>query len=55
MAPGNYLQLSIDSTIQVPPVPPDALPLHKVTVDPPESTQAYNRSAIATIIEGGLP
>ncbi|MGH9115237.1 MAG: MCE family protein [Acidimicrobiales bacterium] len=53
--PGDYLQLSIGATIQVPPVPSDALPLHKVTVDPPEATQSYDRSGIATLIEGGLP
>lgn len=53
--PGNYLQLSVNANIQVPPVPADALPLHKVTVDPPDPNQAYNRSAIATLIEGGLP
>lgn len=53
--PGDYLQLSVNANIQVPPVPADALPLHKVTVDPPDPNQAYNRSAIATLIEGGLP
>ncbi len=53
--PGDYLQLSVNANIQVPPVPADALPLHKVTVDPPDPMQAYNRSAIATLIEGGLP
>ena len=55
IAPGDYVQLSIQSTIEVPPVPSDAPPLQKVTVDPPESEQAYNRSAIVTLIEGGLP
>jgi phospholipid/cholesterol/gamma-HCH transport system substrate-binding protein len=55
VAPGDYLQLSINATVQVPPVPSDALPLHKVTVDPPESTESYDRSGIATLIEGGLP
>ena len=49
VTPGNYLQLSINSTIQVPPVPSDALPLHKVTLDYDTS------SAIGAIIEGGLP
>ncbi|MGH9056918.1 MAG: MCE family protein [Acidimicrobiales bacterium] len=53
--PGDYLQVSIGATIQVPPVPSDALPLRKVTVDPPEATQSYDRSGIATLIEGGLP
>lgn len=55
IAPGDYAQLAIQSTIEVPPVPPDAPPLQKVTVDPPESDQSYSRSAIATLIEGGLP
>jgi phospholipid/cholesterol/gamma-HCH transport system substrate-binding protein len=55
IAPGGYAQLAIQSTIEVPPVPSDAPPLQKVTVDPPESEQSYNRSAIATLIEGGLP
>jgi phospholipid/cholesterol/gamma-HCH transport system substrate-binding protein len=55
VAPGDYVQLGIQSTIQVPPVPSSAPPLQKVTVDPPESDQSYNRSAIATLIEGGLP
>lgn len=53
--PGNYLQLAINATIKLPPVPSDALPLHKITVDPPDPGQAYNRSAVATLIEGGLP
>jgi phospholipid/cholesterol/gamma-HCH transport system substrate-binding protein len=55
VAPGDYAQLAIQSTIEVPPVPSDAPPLQKVTVDPPESEQSYDRSAIATLIEGGLP
>ena len=54
-APGDYLQLAIQSTIEVPPVPSNAPALQKVTVDPPESDESYNRSAIATLIEGGLP
>lgn len=54
-APGNYLQLAINGTVDVPPVPSDALPLQKITVDPPEATESYNRSAIAILIEGGLP
>ena len=53
--PGNYLQLAVNANIEVPPVPSDALPLQKVTVDPPDPNQAYNRSAVATLIEGGLP
>ena len=55
IAPGDYAQLSIQSTIEVPPVPSNAPALQKVTVDPPESDQSYDRSAIATLIEGGLP
>lgn len=53
--PGDYLQLAINSTIEVPPVPSDAGTLQKVTVDPPESIYSYQQSGIATIIEGGLP
>lgn len=53
--PGNYVQLAVNATIQVPPVPADAPPLQKVTVDPPDPNQSYNRSAVATLIEGGLP
>lgn len=53
--PGDYLQLSANVNIQVPPVPADALPLQKVTVDPPDPNQSYTRSGIATLIEGGLP
>jgi phospholipid/cholesterol/gamma-HCH transport system substrate-binding protein len=55
IAPGGYAQLAIQSTVEVPPVPSDAPPLQKVTVDPPESEESYNQSAIATLIEGGLP
>lgn len=53
--PGNYLQLAINATIDIPPVPSDALPLQKITVDPPDPNESYTRSAIATLIEGGLP
>jgi phospholipid/cholesterol/gamma-HCH transport system substrate-binding protein len=57
--PGDYLQLSIDATIDIPPVPPDALPLKKITVDPPDPSQAYGQDAtdqsIAAVLEGGLP
>ena len=55
ITPGDYVQLAINATVDVPPVPGDALPLQKITVDPPESTQDYNRSAIQILIEGGLP
>ena len=55
VVPGNYVQLAVNATIQVPPVPSDAPPLQKVTVDPPDPNQSYNRSAVATMIEGGLP
>ena len=57
--PGNYLQLSIDATIDIPPVPADALPLQKITVDPPDPSQAYGQNStdqsIAAVLEGGLP
>lgn len=57
--PGDYLQLSINATIDVPPVPSDAPPLQKVTVDPPDYNQGYNsqsdQQSIATVLEGGLP
>jgi phospholipid/cholesterol/gamma-HCH transport system substrate-binding protein len=54
-APGDYLQASINASIVVPNVPGDALPLTRVTVDPPDPNLSYNKSAIATILEGGLP
>ena len=53
--PGNYLQLAVNATIDIPPVPSDAPPLQKITVDPPDPNESYTRSGIATIIEGGLP
>lgn len=53
--PGDYLQLAVNATVAVPPVPSDALPLQKVTVDPPDPAQAYGRSGAAVLIEGGLP
>lgn len=57
--PGEYLQLSINATIGVPPVPSDAPPLHKITVDPPDPAQSYDRSSdrasIALLLEGALP
>jgi phospholipid/cholesterol/gamma-HCH transport system substrate-binding protein len=57
--PGNYLQLSINATIDIPPVPADALPLQKITVDPPDAngtgSQASTDQSIATVLEGGLP
>jgi phospholipid/cholesterol/gamma-HCH transport system substrate-binding protein len=57
--PGNYLQLSINATIDIPPVPSDAPPLQRITVDPPDPNQAYNQqqdqASIATVLEGGLP
>lgn len=54
-APGGYLQTVLNATIQVPPVPADALPLHRITVDPPDPNESYQRSGIATMLEGGLP
>lgn len=57
--PGDYLQLSIDATIDIPPVPSDAPPLQKIYVDPPDPSQAYNQqqdqASIAAVLEGGLP
>lgn len=55
VVPGNYVQLAVNANIDVPPVPADAPPLQKVTVDPPDPNQSYTRSAVATMIEGGLP
>ncbi len=55
IAPGNYLQLAINANVQVPPVPPGALPLNRVTIDPPDPNQSYARNGIATLLEGGLP
>lgn len=53
--PGDYVQLSINATVEVPPVPSDAPPLQKVTVDPPDPTQSYAQPAAAILIESGLP
>jgi phospholipid/cholesterol/gamma-HCH transport system substrate-binding protein len=57
--PGRYLQLSINATIQIPPVPADAGQLQKITVDPPDPSQSYQANqtdaSIAMLIEGGLP
>lgn len=57
--PGDYLQLSINATIGIPPVPSDALPLHKITVDPPDPLQSYQQdpteASIALLIGWGLP
>ena len=53
--PGDYLQLSINATIGIPPVPSDAPPLQKITVDPPTSNQASTDQSIAMVLEGGLP
>lgn len=63
VTPGNYLQLAINSTIQLPQLPQCTSagqtgctpPLHKVTVDPPEPSEAYTVSAIQILLEGGLP
>ncbi len=55
VVPGNYVQLAVNANIEVPPVPADAPPLQKVTVDPPDPNQSYTRSAVASMIEGGLP
>lgn len=53
--PGDYLQLSIKATIDVPPLPADAPPLQKITVDPPDPAYATTTNAISVLIEGGLP
>ncbi|HET9731791.1 MAG TPA: MCE family protein [Acidimicrobiales bacterium] len=57
--PGDYLQLSINATIGIPPVPSDAPPLQKVTVDPPDYNRGYDSQAdqrsIAAVLEGALP
>jgi phospholipid/cholesterol/gamma-HCH transport system substrate-binding protein len=55
VVPGDYVQLAIDANIDIPPVPPDAPPLQKVTVDPPDPTESYDQSAAAVLIEDGLP
>lgn len=55
--PGDYLQLSINATIDVPPVPSDAPPLQKITVDPPDANRRDRSTdqSIAMVLEGGLP
>jgi phospholipid/cholesterol/gamma-HCH transport system substrate-binding protein len=53
--PGDYVQLAINATIGIPPVPSDAPPLEKVTVDPPDPYQAYDQSATAMLMEAALP
>lgn len=58
ITPGDYLQVSINANAEIPPVPSDAMALHKVTLDPPDpaySYQADESNPIATILEGGLP
>lgn len=57
--PGDYLQLSIAATIDVPAVPSDAPALQRITVDPPDQSESYDQNqtdqSIATVLEGGLP
>jgi phospholipid/cholesterol/gamma-HCH transport system substrate-binding protein len=68
--PGDYLQSAITANVQVPDVlkpcgtntagaysnpPTCSLDLNKILVDPPDPNLSYNKSAIATILEGGLP
>jgi phospholipid/cholesterol/gamma-HCH transport system substrate-binding protein len=53
--PGKYVQVALSGTVEIPPVPSDALPLQKVTVDPPDPNLSYKANGIATVIEGGLP
>lgn len=56
VVPGDYVQLAINATVVVPPVPSNAPGLKKITVDPPEPTQSYtDQSGIAIMIEDGLP
>jgi phospholipid/cholesterol/gamma-HCH transport system substrate-binding protein len=52
VTPGNYLQASIHATIQVPAA--GTAPVHKITVDPPDPTQAYNRSSLSVIFEASM-
>lgn len=57
--PGDYLQLSINGTIDIPPVPADAGKLQRITVDPPDPQQSYDEdqtdASIALLIGWGLP
>lgn len=61
--PGDYLQLSINAVIDTPPVPSNAPPLQKYTLDPPDPSRSYlnqpssqsNDQSIAAVLEGGLP
>jgi phospholipid/cholesterol/gamma-HCH transport system substrate-binding protein len=53
--PGDYLQLAINATIGIPPVPSDALPLQKITVDPPDAQQSGPSASIGLVLESGLP
>jgi phospholipid/cholesterol/gamma-HCH transport system substrate-binding protein len=52
VTPGNYLQASIHATIEVPTA--TTAPVTKVTVDPPDPAQAYNRSSLSVIFEASL-
>lgn len=57
--PGDYLQLGIDATVDIPPVPADAEKLQRITVDPPDPEEAYRQdpteASIALLIAWGLP
>ncbi|MCU4184606.1 MCE family protein [Acidiferrimicrobium sp. IK] len=55
IAPGDYLQVALTATADVPAVPAGALPLKKVTVDPPQQDESNRKPAIVTIMEGALP
>lgn len=56
VVPGDYVQLAIDATVEVPPVPSGVSPLKKITVDPPEATESYtDQTGMAIMIEDGLP
>jgi phospholipid/cholesterol/gamma-HCH transport system substrate-binding protein len=52
VTPGGYLQASIHATIQVPAA--GTAPVHKITVDPPDPAQAYNRSSLSVIFEASM-
>jgi len=52
VTPGNYLQASIHATIEVPTA--TTPPVKKLTVDPPDPAQAYNRSSLSVIFEASM-
>jgi phospholipid/cholesterol/gamma-HCH transport system substrate-binding protein len=52
VTPGNYLQASIHATLAVPAA--GTPPVQKITVDPPDPAQAYNRSSLSVIFEASM-